>query len=341
MTKTITTFLFILSIGMMFTTTHAQPTLTGANTNPTSGEVFGIRSVDYEFQGSPGDNETWDFSSLTIGNINNYVFALPSATPHNATFGGSANLCNIYLGANYDYYSATSSAYSRVGFATQSGVVALYSNAQDQLRFPFTYTDTYTDNFSVTFTNQGTTFNRAGTITVTADGYGTLILPDGTLNDVLRVHVVEEYTDNYTLGGVPNTISYYSDIYLWYKPGTHFPVLAFTDLESDISSNQYGVYHYPGTVGIDEKQNTNITIAAMPNPASQRTHINLTLQQAEAVQISLMNALGQTVTEIENTTLQPGTYNLPVDLHTLANGIYYIHVTGTNGTRNQKLMVQH
>jgi hypothetical protein len=339
MTKTI--FLFMMSLGMFIATAIAQPILTSANTNPTAGEIFGIYSVDYEFQGSPGDFETWDFSGLTVGNINNYVFALPSATPHNATFAGSANLCNIYLGANYDYYSATSSAYSRVGFATQSGVVALYSNAQDQLRFPFEYNDTYTDNFSVTFTNQGTTFNRAGTITVTADGHGTLILPDGTLTDVLRVHVVEDYVDNYTLGGVPNTINYYSDIYLWYKPGTHFPVLAFTDLTSDISSNQYGVYHYPGTVGIDEQENKNISVTVMPNPASQMANVTLNLLKQENVHIALVNALGQTVVSLEETTLQPGTHQLPLNIQALPGGIYFVNVKTENGISNQRLLIQH
>jgi hypothetical protein len=330
--------LLAMSLAVMFNAANAQPTLTEANIIPQVGESYAVTQINFENQGNSGAGVTWNFSNITQAATFNYNYVAPSATPHSATFS-SANLVNSFSGS-FEFFSATASVYSRVGYVSPQGVVMQYSNPEDFLRFPFTYNSDFTDNFSCTFVNQGITFNRTGTITAEADGYGTLILPGGTLTDVLRLHVVEDYTDNYTQQGNPSTIDYYTEVYVWYKPGIHYPVLAFTEATSDISFNQYGLYYYPSSVGVHDAKRSEVAIAVLPNPADNRAALNISLQQQQHAHITLVNSLGQTIALIEDAPLQAGlhTYNLQLDAY--ADGIYFIYVKTNEDVTGYRLLIQ-
>src|SRR4030095_6772358 len=68
---------------------------------------------------------------------------------------------------------------------------SIYVDALDYLHFPLTYMDQFTDSYEAIGSGDTTT----GRIEVTADGYGTLILPSGTFNDCLRLQEVRRDTN--------------------------------------------------------------------------------------------------------------------------------------------------
>jgi len=64
----------------------------------------------------------------------------------------------------------------------------VYSDPVLKMKYPFNYGEQYTDHFiGVAYYNEIYTIDFFGDYTVTADAYGTLILPDRVIENVLRV----------------------------------------------------------------------------------------------------------------------------------------------------------
>ncbi len=276
--------------------------------------------------GSSGANQTWNFSSLSSSGTTTYDYVSPSSTPNGSSFPMS-NLATSQ-GA---YYNQSASAYTQVGIDASTMIV--YSDGEDLLRFPFNYNDSYVDNFAAQFTNGGITFNRTGTISVTYDSYGTLVLPGGTYNNVVRVHIVQDYQDDYTIAGTPSTINYDSDIYVWYLPGTHNPILSFSSISIDGGApTSYGYMDEP-TVGVDEEDNT-IELSVFPNPTSDQLFINMEDNEG-AVNFTLVSSSGQVV--------KTGTLNSQsntVNVSDLSTGIYFLNVQSDKKQAFRKVIVE-
>jgi len=316
MKKNYLTTLLLLPVLFFYQEITAQPTLTNANTSPQVGESFMYHLIDYTVgsEGASGANVTWDFSGL-IGTdtlIVNWVD--PSTTPYAASFS-SLNICYEF-GGIYDYYVSSSSDYSRQG-GVQGGIVLAYSDPEKQIEYPCTFNSTFIDSFAVTFFN-GVTFDRTGTITVTADAYGTVILPYGTFNDVLRLKAVEDYRDDF-IGG---PYLYNTEVYLWYKPGIHYPILSFTSFVSTIGSTTYGSYLDQSSVGINKTFAPEFNFNIYPNPANTFTNINYSIIKPAYVKISLNNLLGQEIKVLVNEKQPTGNYKEIVNLENLSKGVY-------------------
>ena len=71
------------------------------------------------------------------------------------------------------------------------------------------------DTHLATFNSQGVDFTRSGTSSWNVDGWGSVTTPNGTYDNVVRVHQTQIYTDTY-IGG---TLDYSVEIYMWVSPG--------------------------------------------------------------------------------------------------------------------------
>lgn len=69
----------------------------------------------------------------------------------------------------------------------------VYSNPVLKMKYPFSYGDQFTDNFKgVALFNKDYKIEFTGDNTVTADAYGTLILPNLILDNVMRVKSIKK-----------------------------------------------------------------------------------------------------------------------------------------------------
>lgn len=315
-----------LNLVLISSAALAQPTLTATGINPVVGNTFTLNTTSAYFaQGPAGANQTWNFASYTgsAGTATPYVTV--ASTPSGASFPG-ANIATNNGGGVYGYNKTSSTALQNYGNVSP-GVTMSYSNPEDYLHFPFTYNNTYSDPWSVTFVNSGYTFYRTGHTVVTADAYGTLITAAGTFTNVTRIRMQQIYQDSAYIG-MPYVITYNNDEYLWYKDGTHSPLAATFTFTSSASGtpSQSSFYLSAGFVGIEEMDQSLSAYSLYPNPAVNSITLDFTLTENKSVQTAVFNSLGQQVQSGVTAEAMTGANRLTLDVSALPQGIYFAQI---------------
>jgi hypothetical protein len=309
--------IIIFSFSLLQIVSIAQPVLTGPNTNLQIGESITGHQVNYTSPGSSGASQTWDFSSVSSLGTSTFTTVDPATTANAATFT-AASVATLQS-STYNYYSGSASALSIEGYVYSSGLVIPFSNPEQELSYPFSYASTFTDAFGGTYINGSTTIIRKGNITVTADGYGTLLLPTGTFNNVLRVLSVEDYADSTSTGAPYSQAT--TTAYSWYLPNIHCPILSFTSISFNGGPPvaQFGSYLDALSTDININSVSKNPIIVSPNPfnssATLRLNSTTILKNAE---LKLYDVTGKKVIDM------PVERNeITISRNGLENGIYF------------------
>jgi hypothetical protein len=206
----------------------AQPTLTAANTNVMVGEqfnciVFNTTASNFNAGLPAGSNLTWNFNNLDTSYWPPIqILFQPQIPIGNYAFQNSNAV--ILLDDEYDYLKTNSDSVLLVGYHNHfTEFTEDYYNPVKKLQYPFTFNNSFTDNFSGQAWGMVSPFSITGNITVTADGYGTLVLPSGTVNNVLRVRSVKVTAGNNSIDS--------ATILDWYLAGVHVPILKLTKVK--------------------------------------------------------------------------------------------------------------
>lgn len=322
---------------------HAQgQTLDHAGVSPQVGSSFTINQADHSAPGSGGAGQTWNFATLGVNSAATSTYVAPASTPYAASFPG-ATLAMDAGGGNFAYYQASSAGQDLHGlYSGTLGTNMTYQNPQRTLSYPCSYNSTWNDAFSSTFTAMGLNCTRSGTITGLADGHGTLVMPYGTMTNILRVRTVEDYSDD--LGGA-GTIDYDFTTYYYYKPGVRVPLLVIYEQTSTIAgqapTNTLGISWAAGSsVGIQEALRNAIGIEVFPNPARDHASISFSSPGGNLF-LEVLDATGQVVRK-ERLSGQPmGIGRSDLDVSGLTAGLYMLRITAPNGDQGvQRLIVQ-
>lgn len=207
----------------------AQPVITSQHM-PSSGDTLryslaGINGVD-ALESSTGASQTWDFSGLTLNRQDVASYLSANKTTYAFYFFNQIGLKTAdSLGAGpimfrniYSFYTKNSSVFKAEGLGYTYSSIPLASNYSDEdeiYQFPLQYHDSDVSTFKFKFTIPGNLFSlvQSGTRVNYADGYGTVITPYKTYNNVLRLKTVINETDTLisSLAKIPiprKTISY-------------------------------------------------------------------------------------------------------------------------------------
>ena len=290
---------------------YAQPTLNQSNTAPSIGENFVYSRSDWDGSTvSTGANQTWDYSGLVETTTTTYNYVDPSTCPDASQFSSATISANIASGMQYEHMDYNSTKIERHGVYA-GGVPMPYQDSEEILHYPFTYGDSYTDNFASTFTN-GVVWDRAGSVTVSAEGYGTLQLPNSTVNNVLLVKIYEDYGDSYNGSELYH---YYITVYMFYLPGYHIPVLALTKYEQGGNITYYANYVDDAALGVAPKDELS-NISVYPTLVTDVLNIYWgSTNKSDIKSVEIINVAGQVVfasnkavQSIETSDLNPGVY---------------------------------
>jgi hypothetical protein len=335
--------LFLLTFGGGII--NAQITLTNSDM-PVIGTSF-LYAQDTTRTTSPGSsgaNQSWDLSTLKNQSIDTVAVLSASGTPAASKFPMSSfvfSASNAYTAhtKQWTYYYITANALELLGFY-QSGNSTSYSPPETGLLLPSTYNSTFTIDpvNSLVFSYPVPPYDSlkiqsTGHLVSLVDGYGSLTTPSKTYPNTLRIKNKNNSIDStfrrnkisgiWTLKSVGSGVD---SSYNWYANGIGNAV-------AQINAG-YGSYLLSSPVtGINTSSSNNNMLEIAPNPFNKQTSVSLQLNAKAKVQMILYNALGQTVSNVENANLESGNYKY--DINVSDKGIYFLRIAidGVSSTR--------
>ncbi|HNK43055.1 MAG TPA: hypothetical protein PL002_17835, partial [Flavobacteriales bacterium] len=270
-----------------------QVTLSSGTADPSAGDALTLSTCSWVDPGPAGTNITWAQPDLEVlsTNVSNYVSVASTGlagTYPNATVAYDGG------GGTYLFYREAATGYEQDGF-----VLNMYSaTCLDRLLllpYPLSYGNTWSDNATCTVTDGSTSWARTMSVTGTADGWGSIILPAGTVTNVLRVHWVENMVDNQY--DPPSTTVF--DYYSWYRPETPGPVFSTSNIDVTIfgfsTSDSSSTLLDLSAIGMQEVLDHAIGVRVMPNPVSDRAEVVFGLGAGERATIELLDVSGRVV----------------------------------------------
>ena len=332
----LTSTLILATIGL-----SAQTTLTHDNNSLLSGDSFTFKEIQSPNPGNPGSNQTWDFSMIQSTGKNPVSTLSEAPVP---LFTGAGNY-NLSLGeSGYDYFmNSTVNKLEEMGYVnSEKKLTLIYSDPVVKMKYPFSYGDQFTDHFiGVATYNESYTIDFFGDCLVTADAYGTLIMPDKILANSLRVKSVKTGLQINMCGTTDVNIVKYA----WYSPGYRYPVLSISTVENKYSSGSTEIIKtaFTNTEQTTEKsallgslnpvkqiELQEITVVLSPNPFSEKLTFNYMLPGPLPVSIELYDMTGkQNGWLVKNQPQSQGYHTGELDAATygLTPGIYFMRFT--------------
>jgi hypothetical protein len=283
--------------------------------------------------GSAGTNEHWMFDDLKMTDSTVYSIVAPASTPN-----GSKYPTATYAVKNEDtftYYNSTATGTYLLGFS-ETGMSYEYTNSALYVLRPLTYNTTIKDTFKENFSQSFGSGVGGGTVTLKADAYGMLHLPNGVFNDVIRVRIDVVQTDSFEINippAPPQKIksTLMATKYAWYDNIHYAPLLAWDSTVVTIAGGPGGgpqttksvsyLAHedYPTSVN-DVKAAKKSFAAAIQN---NTLRLNGNFNTGSKYNVTVMNMAGQRIAEY-NTVAQDKNMNL--ELNSVAAGMYLISV---------------
>ncbi|HTF03698.1 MAG TPA: T9SS type A sorting domain-containing protein, partial [Bacteroidia bacterium] len=92
-------------------------------------------------------------------------------------------------------------------------------------------------------------------------------------------------------------------------------------------------------IGINEAVASFGTVATYPNPANEAVNVNITLNNNEAVVVTMYNALGQAVVT-ESRNMNAGANTIQLNTANLEAGVYYLTVSAGTASTTSKVVIQ-
>ncbi|MBS1769506.1 MAG: T9SS type A sorting domain-containing protein [Acidobacteria bacterium] len=180
-----------------------------------------------------------------------------------------------------------------------------------------------------------------GTTSSIADAVGTLIMPYGTVENVLRVTTTSHDSDTFLGSGY---INYFIQRQDYYKVGVPRPLVTFFDqvgggtaVSGNLNGN-YGSWLADPALVVREAVSNTIGMDLLPNPAHNRATLVFS-SQGGPMELALIDATGRTVHSMKLDRQPMGIAKQELDLAGLPPGLYTIQLAAANGQRGMKKLV--
>lgn len=285
-----------------------------------------------------GANQTWDFSNVIPTGLDNedYFNCVPLADC--ASFGNPDLLSGSVADSTFEYYKTTGNIFQFVGGKSPQSELR-FSDPWDMQRFPFTYNSSYVETFSGTLTTPQFPFpiSMSGTDSVDGVGYGTLITPTGTYNNVLLIRN-RQHTRISIMGSADTGVGYR---YRWFSANSRTPIMDVGYTLEDNGTGQLVVTEVGGTYSATpaavESVQESASFRLSPNPSTGNTRLEIPASFGTNATVLITDISGKKVFS------QTAEKNAIIDINTTdwAKGIYLVRVQSATGEAlMQKLSVQ-
>lgn len=193
----------------------AQTTITKAFNDPIIGEIVNNVNINGTVDNSAtGNNVTFTNTNLTAGSVSSATYSAPSSTEI-STFPGST--IKMTGGGSTAYYKQTATKLEITGLVTPDAALNFSTNNGTFIGYPAAFGYSENDTASGTFSATAGSGNFSGTIAISADASGTLLIGTKTYPNVLRIKSIQNF--NLTVFGFPigtianTTYAYYDNLH--------------------------------------------------------------------------------------------------------------------------------
>ncbi len=291
----------------------AQPVATSANVTDFTGEFY-FAPADNFTPGPAGANQTWDFSNLQLMFVGTDTPMEISQTPFAAQFP-TANNCykfsSMFPPDRYYYQKISPDKYEIIGLAITATSGDNYTpNPRTFATFPYTFGTVFNDTYRTVEETADTS------VQITYDAYGTLILPTGTYQNVIRQKVVKNGT---------------STDYVWFNVQPFYPLV-----QTVLEENSLGIVKAIN-LGTEERD-LGKKFAVYPNPTQDVLRIEPVGAMHSDAEIELFDLLGKRLIHAQTAT--SGNDATELNLAALNAGIYILKMTdkATKSVHNQRVV---
>lgn len=174
------------------------------------GDILCRMKVDYVEEGESGKETVWALGSIRK-NDNAFLQSVISNGDTIAIFEKSCIRHFLMHGDTLSYKGSQ-----------QKRTYCFLDKERPILRFPFVYGDSISGDYEGQGRDDNVDFAIKGWGYTVADGTGTLIEGENTLSHIIRLHLFDDYVEDY---GGQATIHNRCYRYLWYSTGYRYPVM--------------------------------------------------------------------------------------------------------------------
>jgi len=335
--------LFSLAVIASIQAAFAQPVLTAANSNPVAGDNFTNHTCIATgiVQGAAGAAVTWDYHTLTDTAAGPGDFVTCASTPYCDSFAGSNLATGTGTGASAgsSYYITNTNVWEENGNVSGGSYMNYlhYSKHRVIHQYPVVYNTSFLDT-NISFFSPATSYGIERDSNK-IDGYGTLILPSGTWSNVLRQRIVTALYDSIPDSALTYLGTY--EVYYWYTPGFHFPLLeiVFDSSSGTGWSAAFAGYTTKVTTGVTTVNNDEMTIEVSPNPAGNMIHLKFTLDDSRSALITLEDMTGRIAATITGDGMNNGMNDIAIPVAGLPEGMYILHLISAGKSTSRKVIV--
>ena len=326
MKKNYTMFFSIMFAVAMQAQTLTYDAFSGNLLNPENIKIADLATFNPSLLSTAGTGVTWDATSLAQQSGTPVVSLIngdPAQTPNGSLFSNS-NFVQydpaLVAFLSYEYYQLSPTAWEKWGDYAPSTEHEIYQNPDKRLQFPFSYGESFVDTYAKTNYSNATTISSAqtGSRTVTFSGYGTLLLPQGTFNNVGLLSDVRT-----------NSLGPDSTTFTWWDITHGKRLLIFSENNGDVNAG----FTSDNPLSVSEIA-TSESIQIFPNPSTGNFRIT-TENQSDLKNITIYNALGQII--YSNDAPQ---HTNEVNLSNTAHGICFVSISTADKNFTKKILVQ-
>ena len=288
---------------------------------PSEGDFYTTVHANNANELNPGEaglQQVWDFSAATT----NYPPGTMSIyqSPNNLVYTNEFHDANLALvnGVYERYYQIEGDQWWIIGSQStfsSSTLDAPYLEFQTPLEFGASFSDEFHRETILISTNSSDTIIEHITHTNTFDGVGTLITPDGTIENCYRIKT--ERTSNPD-GLYPSTSLHYS----WYAQTLGIKRARMTASSNGEVGNFSWAKEVAFTTPVKEPASNNTRLAYLGNGS-----LLVTTDSPQSVQLALYNTAGQLVLNPGKEDLLSGANHLNLALSGLPASMYFLIVS--------------
>jgi len=329
--------LYVLVFAGIPAVCSAQPVLTSANFSPTSGDIVINHQCNYlpdATIGGAGAGVTWDLSALSVFSSDTIFYTECAFVPHCTYFAGT-NLASVSRDIDTTFY-VSNSARLLVAGALRPGDTTTYTEDNALYHYPLGYGSSFTDtSYDILNATSVTDYHQRTRKIINCDAYGTLILPTGTFNNILRLHVQTYLADSNVMLGYTTLDS--TDSYLWCMPGFHSPLLTAIIVSDTSTYFNYATGTFTEAVSLVNVISQ--TLEVSPNPCYNELNLQFSVATAQNTEINLTDISGKMVAVIAKGIYNMGVHNLIYNIANLPQGLYIVSMHTDNGTVVKKVQI--